>query len=212
MREISPAEKLSADEFLKHAPAQAQQIVAEIRRQKLKQIRPLPSSKLIDRSILMDNNQRKRILDTVANLVDENLFGRSEMCMQFADLLQKALTYLNYPARAVLGTAIYYHDGNEIYRWKHAWVRIGNEVVDGNVDSLIENPMVPSNVKVAPYWGPITEIPKDRRLREDRGGFLPPDTDVKNIWWPELRDWLDGEIKPNVESLNSADPTSQAAD
>jgi hypothetical protein len=212
MREISPAENLSADEFLKRAPAQAQQIVAEIRRQKKDQIRPLPSSKLIDKSILMDSNQRKRILDTVANLVDENLFGRSEMCMQFTDLLQKALSYLNYPARAILGTAIYYNNGSEIYRWEHAWVRIGKEVVDGNVDSLFENPMVPNNVNVSPYWGPITETPKDRRLREDRGKSLPPDIDVKNIWWPELREWLDKEIKSDVEPLNSADPKGRAAD
>jgi len=32
-------------------------------------------------------------------------------------------------------------------------VRIGDEVVDGNVDCLSENPLVPDIVRVAPYWG-----------------------------------------------------------
>jgi hypothetical protein len=47
---------------------------------------------------------------------------------------------------------IYYGaDGEEIFRWQHAWVRIGNEVIDGNVDCLAENPLVPKAVSVAPY-------------------------------------------------------------
>ena len=41
-------------------------------------------------------------------------------------------------------------------------------MIDGNVDSLVENPMVPSSVNVAPYWGPITETPADRRSREKK--------------------------------------------
>ena len=74
------------------------------------------------------------------------------------------------------------------------WVRVGDEVVDGNVDSLSENPMVPKTVTISPYWGPVKEILSDRRLREDRNAALPEDGDVNNIWWPELRDWLDHEF------------------
>jgi hypothetical protein len=53
-----------------------------------------------------------------------------------------------------------------------------------------ENPFVPTDVKLAPYWGPIADAPGDRTLREDRGYQLPLDRDVRDIWWPDLRDWL----------------------
>jgi hypothetical protein len=72
-----------------------------------------------------------------------------------------------------------YYDsaGSEIFRWAHAWVRIGEEVIDGNVDSLAENPVVPKAVWIAPYWGPIMQTPPDRRLREKHGESLPPDVE-----------------------------------
>ena len=43
-----------------------------------------------------------------------------------------------------------------------------------------------SAVNVAPYWGPISQTPVDRRLREKRGAGLQPDGDVAN-----LRAWLE---------------------
>ncbi len=144
-------------------------------------------------------------MDAVAALVDENLFGRSEMCIQFAALLQRALAHLGLPARTVVGWAIYYSDGHEIFRWKHAWVRVGREVIDGNVDSLFENPTVPPAVNVAPYWGSISETPADRRLREDHGRALPADNDVSDIWWPELRASLDQMLREGVEQPPGAD-------
>ncbi|MFQ5925908.1 MAG: hypothetical protein ACE5MH_00545, partial [Terriglobia bacterium] len=140
---------------------------------------------------LLTRELRAKLLDAVAELVDENLFGRSEMCIQFADLLHRALRHLHLPARPVVGQAIYYSGGQEIFRWQHTWVRVGKEVIDGNVDSLFENPVVPAAVNVAPYWGPIEKIPRDRRIREEHGRELPPDKDVSTIWWPELRAWLD---------------------
>ena len=89
---------------------------------------------------------------------------------QIADLLARALTRLKLPARPVLGTAIYYDSaGSEIFRWDHTWVRIGEEVIDGNVDSLPDNPMVPPTVRVDPYWGPLQKIPAGRRLVKSRG-------------------------------------------
>ena len=117
------------------------------------------------------------------------------MCLQFAGLMHRAMEHLEIPSRPVVGTAIYYEaNGEEIWRWQHAWVRIGSEVIDGNVDCLAENPVVPKAVSVAPYWGPITEVPPDRRLREDQGAVLPADVDVDEIWWPELQQWIDREM------------------
>jgi hypothetical protein len=133
-------------------------------------------------------------LDKAATLVDENYAGRSEMCQQFADLVSRALTHLKFPSRGAVGTAIYYDTyGNEIFRWKHAWVRVGTEVIDGNVDLLGENPVVPKEIHMHPFWGPIAEMPKDRRLRDEQTA-LPKDTDVDLIWWPELKLWLDTEL------------------
>lgn len=164
----------------------------EIRRQKNAGERLRPSASMIDRSQMLTRESREKLLDKTAALVDENYAGRSEMCQQFADLLHRALTHLQFPSRGVIGTAIYYDDhGEEIFRWKHAWVRVGEEAIDGNVDCLSENPTVPKQVGVSPYWGPITAIPSDRRLRENHGAGLPGDIDVDGIWWPELKAWID---------------------
>lgn len=107
-----------------------------------------------------------------------------------------------FPSRGVVGTAIYYDENSdELFRWNHAWVRVGEEAIDGNVDSLDENPLVPKAVRVAPYWGPIIKVPKDRRLRKHHGVALPPDVDVEKIWWPELRAWINTEmLGRNVKS------------
>jgi hypothetical protein len=194
MREISPAIGVSVDDWVKRLPAEARLIVEEIRSQKQAGTRQGPAATLIDRSAIMTKPMRDKLLDAVAALVDENYAGRAEMCLQFAALLQRALSHLNFPSRAAAGTAIYYGaKGEEIWRWQHAWVRIGNEVIDGNVDCLAENPLVPKAVSVAPYWGPIAEVPADRRLRDEQR-TPPPDVDVDDIWWPELRDWLDKEF------------------
>ena len=195
MREISPAAGMSPDEYLQLMVLPSdRQLVATIREQKSKGTRPSPSASLVDRSSVLERESRAALLDKVAGLVDENLSGRADMCLQFADLLHRALGHLGFPAQGILGTAIYYDAGREIFRWSHAWVRIGREVVDGNVDSLFENPMVPSSVKVAPYWGPINETPLDRHLRQDKSLALPPDEDVEGTWWPDLVEWLDSDL------------------
>jgi hypothetical protein len=87
--------------------------------------------------------------------------------------------------------ATYYGaNGDEIFPRSQVWVRIADEIIDGNVDCLAENPVVPSVVSIAPYWGPLSEVPEDGRLREMPGAVLPSDPDVEGIWWPELRQWV----------------------
>ena len=195
MREISPAVNVSVDDYVEVLPPEAKRIVEEIRRQKREGVRQRPSVTLIDRSAILTKTIRDRLLDAVAALVDENYAGRSEMCLQFAALMHRALRHLSFPSRPAVGTAIYYGvKGEEIWRSQHAWVRIGDEVIDGNVDCLAENPLIPKTVSAAPYWGPITDVPPDRRLREEHGSVLEPDVDVDSIWWPELQQWLDREM------------------
>jgi hypothetical protein len=143
----------------------------------------------------MTEIHRKRLLNQIAALVDENYAGRSEMCQQFALLLDRSLKHLQFPSTGVMGISIYYSpDGQEIFRWQHAWVRVGDEVIDGNVDCLHENPLIPKTVRPSAYWGPILETPKDRLLRESHDISLPTDVDVDQIWWPELKEWLDRDF------------------
>jgi hypothetical protein len=194
MREISPAEGMSVDEYLNLAP-EIRPLIAEIRRQKEAGERLRPSTTLVDRSQMLSPESRTKLLDKIASLVDENYAGRSEMCQQFADLLHRALTHMQFPSRAVMGTAIYYGaKGQEVFRWNHAWVRVGEEAIDGNVDSIVENPLVPDQVRAAPYWGPITEVPAGRQLKKDHGAALPSDVDVNETWWPDLKAWIDAEL------------------
>jgi hypothetical protein len=190
MREISPAVNATVEEFLGHMPNEFRSIVESIRAQKRSNARPAPSVTLVDSSSLADKALRGKLLDRVAMLVDENLAGRSEMCAQFALLLARALTKLGYPAHAVVGEATYFSEGKKIFSWAHAWVRVGNEVVDGNTDILFENPIIPKSVSVRPYWGAVTTVPNDRRLRQDHSSSVPDDIDVNETWWPELEQWL----------------------
>ena len=107
MREISPAVGVSVEEYLKLAPG-IRPLITEIRRQKEVGERLRPSTSLVDRSQMLTEESRGKLLDKIAALVDENYAGRSEMCQQFADLLHRALTYLLFPSRGVVGTALYF--------------------------------------------------------------------------------------------------------
>lgn len=135
---------------------------------------------------------RQALLDEAARLVDENLSGRSDMCRQFAELIDLALKHLGVISRVVAGTAIYY-DGqrNKVFQWDHFWVRAGTEIIDGNADSMLENPLVPDAVRPPPYWGPVKQTPSDRRLHEANGRRVPLDAEVLEVWWPDLKQWLD---------------------
>ena len=118
MREISPAVGMSVDDWMRFASADAKGIVEEVRRQKREGLRPRPLVSLIDRSALMTETHRKKLLDAVASLVDENYAGRSEMCFQFADLLHRALSRLKFPSRPAVGVATYYGTkGEQIFYW-----------------------------------------------------------------------------------------------
>ncbi|MCX5953591.1 MAG: hypothetical protein NTZ40_08900 [Cyanobacteria bacterium] len=194
MREISPALHMSCEEFLAISP-NARAHAERIRAQKLAGIRPVPSPSLLDYSTVLQPVIRANLIDKVASLVDENLFGRSEMCHQFAILVSRALSNLGLNAKTIAGTAMYYENGCEIFRWKHYWVRCGAEIIDGNSDILFENPKVPKNIIAPPYWGPVKLIPPERRLRPSNE-IVAPDPDVDNIWWNELDIWLNGQSGP----------------
>ena len=193
-REISPALNASADEYVSLLPPRLQGLISRIRAQKESDSRTRPSTLLIDKSAMLTPGKRAALLDKVAELVDENLGGRSDMCLQFAGLLNLGLRHLGFNSFAVTGTATYLSaKGKRIHTWKHAWVRVGRELIDGNTDSIVENPMVPTGVSAAPYWGPIQDIPAQRLLEQD-GFQVDDDPDVKGVWWPDLKDWLEKDF------------------
>ncbi|NMR27445.1 hypothetical protein HH219_18205 [Pseudoalteromonas sp. NEC-BIFX-2020_015] len=186
MREISPVENMSADEFLQVAHPVQQDIVGVIRKEKRAGERKLPSTSLIDQSAVLDVNFRKELIDKIASLVDENLFGRSEMCQQFSMLLELSLNHLGVYAKTVSGKASYKND----FSWLHFWVITKDEIIDANTDSMEENPAVPEGLTPFPYWGVKDKLPADRKLKVKSNRKVLNDTDVTNIWWPELKLWL----------------------
>jgi hypothetical protein len=193
-REISPALNASVDAYVSSRPPFIQGIISRIRAQKESDSRSLPSSALIDKSTMLTPGKRAALLDKVAELVDENVGGRSDMCLQFAGLLNLALRHLGFNSFAVTGTGTYLSaKGRRIHAWKHAWVRVGRELIDGNTDSIVENPMVPAGVQAAPYWGPVQDTPAQRSLEQD-GFQVDDDPDVTGVWWPDLKDWLEKDF------------------
>lgn len=186
-REISPVLGMSADDFWHVLAPPVRALVTTIRRQKTANQRRRPSTSLLDESNLLTRDARVSLVDGVAALVDENLCGRSEMCIQFAELLSRALRELRQPAIAFLGIAHYQGSNGKWFQWEHAWVVVGEELIDGNLDSLDENPIVPNSIRPRPYWGPISEMPCERRYEPRTPLVTGADPDVETIWWPELR-------------------------
>ncbi len=166
-------------------PPEMKEIVFKIRDEKNNKSRPLPSVVLLENSDILTSGKRKKLIDKIAMLVDENLTGRSDMCQQFSMLLSKSLNILGIYAKSINGKATY----NNGFSWQHFWVETKDEIIDANVDILHENPMFPREIKINPYWGKKTTLPKDRKLKSKKTK-TPPDSDVSNIWWPELKLWL----------------------
>ncbi len=194
MREISPAQ--NDPNCLKYLLAYPEQMgfIRKVRKEKEERKRPFPSKSLIDKSSIMTSSKRAKLLDKVASLVDENLTGRSDMCRQFALLLSLALNYLNIDAKLTQGKSQYFKGNKKIFEWEHAWVRAGKEVIDGNIDSCSENPQFPNEINIHPFWGKISETPQDRFFKKTKSTFEFRDDDVENIWWIDLKQWLDSNF------------------
>ena len=92
MREISPALYMTADHYLERCP-ELKPIATEIRRQKEAGERAFPSMVLVDKSSMLTKDVRETLLDKVAALVDENVVSCSDMCLQFANPLNRALLH-----------------------------------------------------------------------------------------------------------------------
>jgi len=194
LREVSPAENLTPSAYYGSLSPLGKMAVDRIRAQKRQGTRPRPSTTAILAGPPPSPDKRAELLDAIAALVDENLTGRSDMCLQFAELLARALRCRGHRARARGGWVNYPRGSGAEFRWKHTWVEVDNiTLIDGNADSMAENPAVPADVRPAPYWGPIAEVPNDRSVPFGEG--IPPPTreaahvDVER-WWNRLEAWL----------------------
>ena len=145
-------------------------LLSIIKEQKKRGTRSLPSEVLHSIGDEPETEIRNFLLDTCAKLVDENWCGRSEMCIYFAVLLRHGLNTLGRPAEVHIGKATYiaHYNKDTKFEWDHAWVISDGQLIDGNIDSMVENPMVPIGIAPKPYWGPIDTIPSDRILLSSR--------------------------------------------
>lgn len=200
MREVSPAsyQGLTADEYFELADPLTQAFATRVRASKAAGARSFPSSKLILEGQAPQPDWRPGLLDKIASLVDEDLLGRSDMCKPFAYLLAEALKMMGVKAKAMVGQAQYQRSDGTWAVWQHAWVKIGADIlVDGNIDSMAENPTLQLAPPPAPsaYWGPRKLRPRDRRIDAGRPLQLN-DLNVHAIntyWLPDLIAWLRGE-------------------
>lgn len=184
-RELSPIVGVSVKTYVRSLPEHLSSYLRKLRRQKRTRTRPKPSNYMVGRSSILTEKLRGEVVDKVASLVDERLFGRHEMCKQFAVLIERALIELGYDAKAVIGIASYENG----FQWEHSWVLVENELIDGNADSMNENPLVKKGNYPAPYWGLKDEIPSNRSFTV-KTTENEHDPDVEELWWPELKVWL----------------------
>lgn len=172
--------------------ARAESVLQSIRHQKEFGTRPKPSQRCVLGESAIPQETRAQLLDFIASLVDENWAGRSEMCVPFAVLLRDAVREMGFDAIAVFGEATYFNpsDNTQKFTWNHAWVLISDtEIVDGNVDSIVENPYLDPNsgIKPAPFWGPMSELPGDRIFVEK--GVITRAWEEENIGLEALCKW-----------------------
>lgn len=156
--------------------------------------RPKPSDNAIFGKSKFNLKLRKALLDMVANIVDQNWCGRSEMCVYFAIVISEALKILGGNPKVFYGNATYSTDSPkdvDPFTWLHGWVEVDGEIIDGNIDSVTENPMFPKHIKPLNYWGASEKLPDDRILKKIK--------EINNEWIKEntshemLQKWI-GQI------------------
>ena len=167
-----PSRKLSYDQFMKFMNVQQSAVTKDIQNSRLQKVladkkngvEHKPSLLLIDKSHLLTSDKRKTIIDIAAKYVNQNIYGRNEMCLQFAILVKFLLKEEGISSKIIEGKAKY-SNGNLKHEWNHFWlVTENNDLIDGNIDSLPDNPNPPEGLRPLNYWGALSEIPNDRLL------------------------------------------------
>jgi hypothetical protein len=167
-------------------------ILQQVLMQKSKKIRPRPSEHFNDKSQLLTSERRQEIIDLSGALVDENPIGRTVMCLQFAILVKYQLSKEGINSTIYEGD-VKYTSNSKSFEWEHAWILTeSGEIIDCNIDTLDENPDAPDNLKPKNYWGPLSEIPSDRKIisqkefTDNDEALLEKDDDETKIWKMQL--------------------------
>lgn len=158
--------KLSPSDYQRHAKRQ-QAIEDRIKAQHQNKTRPKPSDKLISIGNQPSLELRQLILDLAAEEADKRCeLSRNDQCVPFAAYVRAILGELGILAKVAVGKTTYKMHGVK-HVLLHAWVEIGEDVVDGNADSFEENVFIPGAIRPQPYWGPRNCAP-NRTFKEVR--------------------------------------------
>ena len=163
-------------------------ILDKIRAERQDGTRAAPSGQMLSIGDNPPQSVREFLVDACARIADQNWCGRSEMCIYFAVLLRHGLNRMGYAADVEVGKGEYFYGQPNPFVWDHAWVKTASaDIVDANIDSVVENPMVPIGVKPQPYWGPDAQVPHDRRLKPLR--TLAPERDHLELEKNVITEW-----------------------
>jgi len=128
-----------------------------IKEQQAKNERPRPSDKLFSLGEIPARAVRNVVLDVAAEFTDRyapKSAGRGQQGPLFAAFARAVLETQGIASEIVIGWARYLTPEQKPFEWDYAWLETEFEVIDGNADTLNENPMVPENLIRSPYWGP----------------------------------------------------------
>jgi len=127
-----------------------------------------PSDTLISVGNIPSKNEREWLLDLCAQIIVDNKQYRFDQCLLFAMLIKIGLNTLGIDAWVHIGRASYFSNetGEKYFSWDHAWVQTEWDLIDGNIDSLFRNPKIVTHSSIEPYWGPLSELPKNRRYKD----------------------------------------------
>jgi hypothetical protein len=140
----------------------------KIKKEKDTNTRPIPSNKFIDEGSNLSPSKRKNIIDIAGKYCDEaeDLFyssGRCLLCLQFAILVKYILKKEGLNSKIYSGKVKYLNVEHKIdFTWEHFWVELDNDLIDCNIDSIIDNHLVPAYLEPSNFWGPINSVPNDR--------------------------------------------------
>ncbi len=132
-----------------------------IKEERVKNERPRPSAKLFSLGETPARAVRNVVLDVAAEFTDRyarSSEGRGKQGPLFAAFARAVLETQGIVAEIVIGWARYLTPEQKPFEWDYAWLETEFEVIDGNADAMIENPMVPENLIRSPYWGPRERV------------------------------------------------------
>jgi len=103
-------------------------------------------------------------------------------------LLRRGLMLFGIRSEVEIGKTQYNGSSGQRFELDHAWIRTeSDDIVDGNIDVLAENPYAPNGLEPHAYWGPRELLPSDRVF--SKTGELNPDREDFELDMEDIRRW-----------------------